>query len=74
MESHFDYSLVKTLAARASLKRYLPGSPSIETKRVGQRTVVYCTDTPEIPAFRWGGVTRITLGWVVRRYFTHLAQ
>ena len=40
--------------ARASLKTHLPGSPGIETKRVGQRTAVYGTDATNIPPFRGG--------------------
>ena len=33
---------------------YLPVSPGIETKRVGQRTAIHGTDVPNIPPFRAG--------------------
>ena len=49
-----NVSFEETLA-RASLKTHLPGSSVIETKRVGQRTVVYGTDTPTISPFGGGG-------------------
>ena len=38
---------IETLA-RAPLKTYLPGSPGIGTKRVGQRTTACGTDVPKI--------------------------
>ena len=36
--------IIETLARARSLKTYLAGFLGIETKRVGQRTVVYATD------------------------------
>ena len=61
--------------ARACLERQLPGSPGIETKRVGQRTAVYGTETPKIPPVRGGGIdTRITPGWAIHRSFTPIPQ
>ena len=58
-----------------SLKTHLPGSPGIETKRVGQCTAAYGTDLRKIPPFRGGeSDTRITLGWVVDRSVTPKAQ
>ena len=53
-----DVCFMKTLA-RESLKIYLPGSPGIKPKRVGQRTAVYGgTDGPKIQSFTGGGVFR----------------
>ena len=48
-----NLTLIKTLS-RASQKIYLPGSHSIETKRVDQRTAVYGTDASKLPPFRVG--------------------
>ena len=57
---------------------FLPGSPGIETKWVGQRAAVFGTVTyvPKIPPFRRGGrsAVRMTLGWVIDRYFTRIAR
>ena len=54
---------------------YLPGSPGIETSRVGQRTAVYGAEAPNIPPFRGGeSVIMITLGWGIDRSFTPIAQ
>ena len=44
---------IETLA-RASLKPHIPGSPSNETKRVGQRADVYGFDAPKHPAVQRG--------------------
>ena len=61
------FILQKLLRAQP-LKTYLPGSPGIGTKWVGQPTAVYGTGAPNIPPFREkGGVIRITLGWVIDR-------
>ena len=68
------FLFIETLV-RASLKTHLPGSPGNETKRVGWRTDVDNTDAPNIPPFRGGdSATRITLGWVIDRSFTLIAQ
>ena len=70
-----NISIIETLA-RASLENtHLPGSPGTETKRVGQLTALYGTDAPKIPPFRgMESVIRITLGWVIDRSFTPIAQ
>ena len=69
---HFERVFCTIVAlGQASLKTYLSGSPGTETKRAGQRTAVYGTDAPKDPALRrGGGVTRITLDWVIGRSFT----
>ena len=69
-KSHFERFFCKSACACVLKQIYLPGFPDIETKRVGQRTAEYGTDAPTIPPFRGGeSVTRITLGWVIDRFF-----
>ena len=65
---------IETLG-RAPVKAHLPGSAGIATKRVGKRSVVYGTDAPKLSLFRGGQcVIRITLGWIIDRNFTPIAQ
>ena len=74
-ESHIERFFYRSAWACVPEHIYLPGSLGIETKRLGQRAAVYGTDAPKIPPFRGGeSVTRITLDWVIDRYFTPIAQ